>query len=320
VKLNLSDDLGRFFGNHRSGWSYALECLRPLHDPKGVRVVSFVEKKFIFGTEAGEAMNSFVNVSEPWIGFVHCPVHVPAWFNGTYSPKLLFQDKNFQDALRNCVGLFSLSTPLGNWLKKNFDGNVDIVLHPTESGALPFNLPSYRSSRKKRVVQLGFWLRRLHAIWELDLPAKQYAKCVVGVNQPWQKDKLRLERRVLGLSHQDEDVYWFNLLSNREYDRLLSESIVFVDFYDTSANNAIVECIARAVPVICPPNRAIVDYLGEDYPLYFRDYHHATELCQDLAAISRAHDYLKDVEVRDRVSALRFVESVGESCVVKVIG
>ena len=39
-------------------------------------------------------------------------------------------------------------------------------------------------------------------------------------------------------------------LSNEDYDILLSENIVFLDLYDSSANNAVIECIARATPLL----------------------------------------------------------------------
>lgn len=39
--------------------------------------------------------------------------------------------------------------------------------------------------------------------------------------------------------------------------------------FNSSANNTILECIARNTPIIVRTNPAIVEYLGENYPLYF---------------------------------------------------
>ncbi len=314
--FDLSADLDRHYGNHRAGWAYALDCMRELHSDRGTRVVSFVEKKFVFGSEVGEARNKFQNLQEPWIGFVHCPVVVPSWFNYQYSPAQFFQQENFEQALQHCVGLYSLSTPLAGWLRTHFYGPVDVVLHPTELVGRTFNPTTWCSRRTRRVVQLGFWLRRLNAIWNLALPSN-YSKCIVGVNQPWQRDMLYLERVVLGEAHDDTEVTWYGLLGNEAYDELLASAIVYVDFYDTSANNAIVECIARGVPVICPPNRAIIDYLGADYPLYFRNQQHAAQLCQDDLLIRRAHEYLMDSGVRQAVGPRRFIDDLRESSIFK---
>lgn len=156
--FNLSADLDRHYGNHRAGWAYALDCMRDLHSDQGVKVISFVEKKFVFGSDDGEARNNFQNVEEPWVGFVHCPIVVPTWFNYQYSPAQYFQQENFQAALRSCVGLYSLSSPLAEWLRGHFQGPVDVVLHPTEQVEKTFDPAAWSNSRTRKVVQLGFWL------------------------------------------------------------------------------------------------------------------------------------------------------------------
>jgi hypothetical protein len=290
--------------------------MRELHSDQGVKVISFVEKKFVFGSGIGEARNNFRNINEPWVGFVHCPVVIPTWFNYQYSPAQFFQLENFQQALQFCVGLYSLSTPLAEWLRKHYRGPVDVVLHPTELVDKTFDPSAWCGSRTRRVVQLGFWLRKLNAIWNLKLPSN-YVKCVVGVNQPWQREMLYLERAVLGESYDDAEVNWYGLLSNEAYDQLLASAIVFVDFYDTSANNAIVECIARGVPVLCPPNRAIIDYLGVDYPLYFNSHQHAVALCQDDLAVRRAHEYLMGSGVRKAIGPQHFLNDLSVSKIFK---
>ena len=38
---------------------------------------------------------------------------------------------------------------------------------------------------------------------------------------------------------------------------------------NSSANNTVLECIARNSPIIVTKHPAIKEYLGEDYPLYF---------------------------------------------------
>jgi hypothetical protein len=42
-----------------------------------------------------------------------------------------------------------------------------------------------------------------------------------------------------------------------------------MDLYDATSNNAIVECIIRNTPIIVNKLPGVVDYLGENYPLYF---------------------------------------------------
>ena len=62
-----------------------------------------------------------------------------------------------------------------------------------------------------------------------------------------------------------------NRLDNTEYDQIVSQSIVFLDLIDCSASNTIVECIARQTPILIRRLDPVVEYLGEEYPLYFTD-------------------------------------------------
>ena len=51
----------------------------------------------------------------------------------------------------------------------------------------------------------------------------------------------------------------------------LSSSVVLCLLYATAANNVVIECIARATPILVNPLAAVVEYLGPDYPLYACD-------------------------------------------------
>ena len=56
-------------------------------------------------------------------------------------------------------------------------------------------------------------------------------------------------------------------LSDSAYDELLSENVVFLNLIDASAVNTVIECIVRNTPLIINRLPAIVEILGEDYPL-----------------------------------------------------
>ena len=77
----------------------------------------------------------------------------------------------------------------------------------------------------------------------------------------------------------------------KEYDELLEKNIVFVDLIDASANNAILECIVRNTPIIVNKLEAVVEYLGEDYPLYFENLSDIPSLLEK-DKIVEAHQYL----------------------------
>ena len=88
-------------------------------------------------------------------------------------------------------------------------------------------------------------------------------------------------------------------LNNIEYDKILSNNIVFINLVDASAVNTLIEMIARNTPILINNHPAVVELLGEKYPLYFTDtYSNKTDLntsiCNVLTIdnIKNAHVYL----------------------------
>lgn len=91
-----------------------------------------------------------------------------------------------------------------------------------------------------------------------------------------------------------------NYTNNEEYDKLLSENIVFINLVDASAVNTIIECIVRNTPIIVNKHPAVVELLGEDYPLYYKndtsDYYNINKEIENLVSnglkIKKAYSYL----------------------------
>ncbi|MEP1869072.1 MAG: hypothetical protein ABJJ44_06060 [Paraglaciecola sp.] len=314
--FDLGDEANNDYGSHRSGWSYAVNQLKRLHNPNGPEMVSFIEKKFIYGDNPGERNNNFRNPQKDWIGFLHVPVNVPTWFQGEMSPKKLLETKEFKEALVNCKGIFTLASPLTDWLSQRVNVPISTILHPSEEVPTKFNRAKFNTSKRKRVIQLGWWLRKLHAIDQLPLNTDYFSKHTLGISKPFQKKSLLLEQAIFGFK-QAENVNHIGFLPNDEYDNLLAESVVFIDFYDTAANNAIIECIARGVPILCPSISAATDYLGANYPLYYETYEEAAYLIANTQALCDASEYLLQSGVGNKLSPNWFVNSIVESDVGK---
>lgn len=315
--FDLGTELDRDYGTHRAGWSYAVNCLKELHHDDAPSLISFVEKKFIFGAEPGDFNNQFENINKPWVGFIHVPENVPTWFFGHFSPENLLATEHFSEAMDHCKGLFTLSSPLESWLKQRVDVPISTVLHPTAHIDLLFSMERFHKEPKLQVVQLGFWLRKLHAIHQLNLPEDKFKKIVVGASAPYQVKLTSVEKNLFDYNFEQQDVEYTGFLSNSDYDDLLAKSVVFVDFYDTAANNAIIECIVRAVPIVCPPLKAVTDYLGVDYPLYFQNYAHAETILNDMDLLRKGHEYLKKSGVIEKLTNKYFLDSIKSSDVVK---
>jgi hypothetical protein len=94
-------------------------------------------------------------------------------------------------------------------------------------------------------------------------------------------------------------------LNNKEYDTLLTENIVFIYLVDASAVNTLLECVIRNTPIIVNKIPAVVEVLGEKYPLYINIDNsvgyceinkQVNDLLRDTRKISSAHKYLKKLK------------------------
>jgi hypothetical protein len=84
-------------------------------------------------------------------------------------------------------------------------------------------------------------------------------------------------------------------LENEKYDNLLTENIVFINLVDASAVNTLIECIIRETPIIINKVPAVVELLGEKYPLYFGENDNICDLLKNDSKICKAHKYLKKI-------------------------
>ena len=95
-------------------------------------------------------------------------------------------------------------------------------------------------------------------------------------------------------------VDFIDKLSNDDYDQLLTENIVFINLVDSSAVNTIIECIVRNTPIIVNDHPAVVELLGPNYPLYFKNNYQnyfemnqqVVELLSNTNNIKKAYQYL----------------------------
>ena len=147
---------------------------------------------------------------------------------------------------------------------------------------------------------------------------------MLHLGQPFVDKYMHEERRLLGqglrlcqdqsnLPIDLDSVEIVKYLPNDAYDALLSENIAFMHLYDTSANTAIIECIARATPLLVNPLPAVREYLGHEYPFYFNTLEEAARMAEDTELIARTHEYLKNTPIRERLTHEHFLKSFVES-------
>lgn len=316
-KLNLSGQ--PFTVAHRCGWSYALHALAPLHHDRGILFDGFLEFYFLY--RANGAKEPY---TRPWVGFAHNPQAMPEWYRPKHSPRALFAREDWLKSLESCLGLFTLSEYHARWLREQIDKPVSALIHPTEIPEGQFSFDRFLANPKKKIIQLGWWLRRLASIYQFPIARDNpvgYEK--IKLNSAFSRDAEKDLQQLVNQQIEVENIrfdprYFDNTrdldhVSNPEYDTLLSENIGFLHLYDASANNAVIECIARATPLLVNPLPAVVEYLGENYPFYFHTLEEAAAKAMDLERIGRTHEYLKHCETRQKLSAEYFRESFRNS-------
>ena len=338
-KIDIGNQL--VYSNHRSGWSFAIEALRPLHNPQGILFDGSLENQFYrqysdtkqpspldldkmqvdiaLENVSSSAKKRIIPYQQPWVGFMHNPQSMPIWFNYQKSPQKLLEKEIWQASLPHCLGLFSLSEYHAEWLRKQTGKPVSVLIHPTEIPDKQFNFDRFIANSQKKVVQIGWWLRKLHSIYQLPLDRHNclgYEKIRLGFPSDSAEAVLtkfmKVESRIYKIKI--DEAYFINTrvirhLPDDEYDDLLAMNIAFIDLYDASANNGIIECIARATPLLVNPLPAVEEYLGEDYPMYFDTLEEAAAKSLDTSLILETHQYLKSCETRHKLSAAYFLDS-----------
>ncbi len=300
--IDFGDDLSKNFGYHRHGWSWVVSRLAEhLHsDTSPIRLLSFVEQSLLF-QDSNSSFYDLNQSSKPWVGIFHLPPAVPRIQSRTHQLSRLVSEPRLSNVMRSCIGTISLSSYLQSYIESSIHPQYPAVsiLHPAPYEVERFK-PDIFTSRlsstgRVRIVQLGFWLRKHHLIHELDqlIPARLDA-FQVGINNFRQYQSLQLDC-FLNNAKLSPNVFITNKLSAERYDQLLTESIVLLPLYDTSANNSLIECITRCTPVLVERHPAVEEYLGADYPMYYES---IFDLCARLEdpgikeTILSAHQYL----------------------------
>jgi hypothetical protein len=286
-KLNLHG-LDDFYGMHRNSFSDTIRSLTPLSLEKGgIDFIPFIERQFVWGDRQGEAASKNpMPLTGPWIGILHCPFKAPPWFEPDMNPEAFFQTDLWQDSLPACKGIICLSRDLERDLNEVYPALPTLCIKlPTSLDAPKFCFEKYQSN--PRLIQIGDWLRQLQAIYKIKavghqklmlckFSTKKYLDRDINVNGDFRNDEVRM----------------IDYVSNEDYDEMMSGSVILCMLYATAANNVIVEAIVRATPIIVNPLPSVVEYLGENYPLYASTMDEAEQLINDPEKIRSAHEYL----------------------------
>jgi hypothetical protein len=275
--------------------------LLPYHSSSGILFDSFLEKTFCWNVlDTYRGRSNVIPYKRPWIGVLHNPPNIPEWFDNYNSPQAVLDRNLFKRSLGSCKALIVLSEYLQSWLSERVDVPVVSVKHPTE---IPNNKwkPENFFSKYRKIIQIGYWLRNMESFLSLK-HSNKYSKVWLPGAYDYAMQMLSIQekhdRGFYENKYRWSSVQVLNHIPNKDYDELLSSSIVFLDLFDSSANNAVIEPIARNTPILINKIDPVVEYLGVDYPLYYNNIEHAQSLLKDDDLIYQAHLYLKNMDKR----------------------
>jgi hypothetical protein len=306
------------FNSHRSGWGYVLDSLTDYHRDDATMLEAWIEASFGWDRDTN-IHKRLIPFREPWVGFMHNPPAIPNWFTETASPYAIICNKEFQDSLPTCKGIYVLSKYHANFLKCFIKTvPIEVLYHPTEFPDVKFSFDEFVKNNDKKVVNIGWWCRKLGSIYRLDVDRSIYQK--IRLIPPTHTTPYYLLDRLIdvecSLSGQPlptdslGSVIDIKHMPNEEYDVLLSKNIAFLDMYDSSANNAIIECMARGTPILVNPLPSVVEYLGIDYPFYFTSLAEASKKLKNIALIRATHEYLLNKDLLEKITVDYFLKTI----------
>lgn len=136
-------------------------------------------------------------------------------------------------------------------------------------------------------------------------PSTSTGQCVNRFEMILQKDI----RKMIESVHVVED------LNDSDYDMFLKDKVVFLNLTDASACNTLIECMARCVPIIVNRLPALEEYVGSEYPLFYKDGSSQFEIDKFVekvfknGTILKAHRYLA-LKSKEKLIMSEFIQKL----------
>ena len=166
-------------------------------------------------------------------------------------------------------------------------------MNALEDAGIQFSYDAFL--KKKTFFHIGWWLRNIKT-FIVDVSFPEGVSKTILVKKDFDTQWRQIEKTY---KNELNNIHVIDELSNKEYEQIFHDSCIFLDLEDAVANNVVLECIRFHTPIMVRKNASVVEYLGEDYPLYFS---HAEELSKlewlssserFLEKIASTHRYLK---------------------------
>jgi glycosyltransferase involved in cell wall biosynthesis len=272
------------YGSHRFSNNSILHALKDkVTQDSDLVFVWWVEKMFL-DPKYSDIKDRLCNTN--WFGVMHVPLLTPNWaMDGQNNLSSLYFDETWRKALERCKAIICLSEHMATQLRALYPKlNVVSAKHPVGALTLDFSYDVFL--KKKQMVLIGAWLRNYDAFFDYKTDLRKIILLNKYANGYLKKTYANYSPNCTSLLTSVDTI---DFLDDLEYDKLITASLVFLGVHETSANNALCECIASNTPFVAKKHPAIIEYCGADYPLLVDSYE---EKITDNMVL-RAHEYLK---------------------------
>jgi hypothetical protein len=93
-----------------------------------------------------------------------------------------------------------------------------------------------------------------------------------------------------------KDIEIMEYVDNHNYDQLLTKNIVFLNLVDGSAINTLLECLVRNTPIVVNRHPAVIEILGDKYPLFYDNVFMVGRMLQEPGIIYKTHVYMTQLD------------------------
>lgn len=227
--------------------------------------------------------------SNDWFGVMHVPLLTPNWAQyGQNNLATWYFSDEWRLALRKCKGIIVFSKHMKIQLNSLYPNlMVFDMKHPAPAVENGFNFDAFTDN--PRMVLVGTWLRSFNDFLEVNTA---FEKSILLSKYTMNYIERCYTSNGSDLIKKFDNVKIIKNLSNKDYDNLISRSLLYLDMHETSANNSIIECINYKTPFVARPHPAIKEYCGANYPLFVEEFKDIEKIT--INDVKKAHQYLSD--------------------------
>lgn len=313
--LGLADDAYYKTASHRGGWTTIMRhviaggVLSPKPRHGQLLLVDCMESIFLWQPKM---------LDQPWIGILHYTAYLPPSYPEFMTLQGLFKSQAFLDSLPWCKMLIVLSRLSRDYVKEQHpDLKVVSIKHPIGMPDVRrrFDLEAFEANQNNwKLILLGQQYRKVSTLTFLQV---KYPKIWMPGAKLDKGDYLERYRLEPGLPDDPDTSTFeiFNTANFEEYDKMLMTNIIVLDLLDAAANNAVLEMINLAIPMLVARHPAVEEYVGEDYPLFFSSVDDIEGIVESeeqlLKQMELAHKYLVKLP-KDDLQLDAFATSLSE--------